>query len=130
MRRLVSDLLLLARADAGRAGPRRGCDLAQIAESAIAEVRPVADGRELVLDSDGPVPVDGNPDDLHRLALNLLENAVRHTPPGTVVSASVRKADSTAVLEVCDDGPGIPDEHRRSDLLALRARRRSRGPRE
>ena len=110
MRRLVSDLLLLARADAGRAGPRRGCDLAQIAESAIAEVRPVADGRELVLDSDGPVPVDGNPDDLHRLALNLLENAVRHTPPGTVVSASVREADSTAVLEVCDDGPGIPDE--------------------
>ena len=44
MGRLVSDLLLLARADAGRTGARRECDLAEVAAAALSEVRPVADG--------------------------------------------------------------------------------------
>ncbi len=108
MRRLVADLLLLARADAGRSGPRRSCDLAEIAAGALAEVAPVAGEHELQLDSNGPVPVDCNPDDLHRLALNLLENAVRHTPPGTKVDAAVYTRNGDGVLEVSDDGPGLP----------------------
>ena len=110
MRRLVSDLLLLARADAGRGGARRACDLAAIATEAMAEVRPVADGYALALDARMPVVVDGNADDLHRLVLNLLENAVRHTPRGTSVTTSVAARDGEAVLEVADDGPGLPAE--------------------
>ena len=110
MRRLVADLLLLARADAGRDGPRRSCDLSEIAAAAIAEVRPVAGGHRLDLDASGAVTVDGNPDDLHRLVVNLVENGVRHTPPGSTVSVSVRANGSReAVLEVGDDGPGLPD---------------------
>jgi len=110
MRRLVADLLLLARADAGRTGPRRSCDLAAIAEAAVAEVRPLSDGHLLELDADGPVAVEGNPDDLHRLVVNLVENGVRHTPDGCTVSVSVRASDDgEAVLEVCDDGPGLPE---------------------
>lgn len=109
MRRLVSDLLLLARADAGRSGPRRVCDLTAITAAAIAEVRPVSGAHQLMLSAPAPVMVEGNPDDLHRLVLNLVENAVRHTPPGSKVSASVREAGGTAVLEVSDDGPGIPE---------------------
>ena len=109
MRRLVSDLLLLARADAGRAGPRRGCDLAEIAAGALAEIAPVAGDHELTLDTLGAVAVEGNPDDLHRLVVNLLENAVRHTPAGTSVEASVRAQDGEAVLVVADDGPGLPE---------------------
>ena len=108
MRRLVSDLLLLARADAGRLGPRRSCDLAEIAAGALAEVSPVAGGHELIASADAPVPVDGNPDDLHRLVLNLLENGVRHTPPGTEVRVSVERRNGHALLEVADDGPGLP----------------------
>ncbi len=108
MRRLVSDLLLLARADAGRWGPRRGCDLAAIVADAIAEVRPVAGEHALVLDAPEPVIVEGNPDDLHRLALNLIENAVSHTPPGCSVRAAVGSENDEATLEVSDDGPGIP----------------------
>ena len=50
MSRLVSDLLLLARADAGRAGARRDCDLAEIVAAAVAEVEPVAGGHEIVTD--------------------------------------------------------------------------------
>ncbi len=108
MRRLVADLLLLARADAGRAGPRHSCDLSEIAAGAISELRPVADGHRLELEAGEPVAVDGNPDDLHRLVANLVENGVRHTPPGSTVTVIVRPNGEEAVLEVSDDGPGLP----------------------
>ena len=61
MSRLVSDLLLLAKADAGRVGTRGDCDLTEIGAAAISEVRPVADGHELRFDADGPVTVTGQP---------------------------------------------------------------------
>jgi signal transduction histidine kinase len=109
MRRLVSDLLLLARADAGRSGLRRSCDLAAIGTAALAEVRPVADGHRLAIEAAEDVWVEGNPDDLHRLALNLVENAVRHTPAGTAVELRIGREDEHAVLEVRDDGPGLPE---------------------
>jgi len=108
MRRLVSDLLLLARADAGRSGPRRTCDLSLIAAAALTEVRPVANDHGLTLEAGDEVQVEGNPDDLHRLALNLVENAVRHTPVGTAVTLRVAREGEQAVLEVVDDGPGLP----------------------
>jgi two-component system, OmpR family, sensor kinase len=109
MRRLVADLLLLARADAGRAGARRPCDLAAIAEAAVAEVTPVAEEHRIELHAPEPVTVEGNPDELHRLTVNLLDNAVRHTPPGSTVEATVFRRDGDAVLVVADDGPGLPD---------------------
>jgi two-component system, OmpR family, sensor kinase len=108
MSRLVSDLLLLARADAGRTGARRECDLAAVAAAALSEVRPVADGHHLTLAEHGPVPVEGNPDELHRLAINLLDNGLRHTPAGTEIRIAVERRNGDAVLEVSDDGPGIP----------------------
>jgi two-component system, OmpR family, sensor kinase len=49
-------------------------------------------------------------DELHRLVLNLMENALRHTDPGTAVEASVERANGHIVLAVEDDGPGIPAE--------------------
>jgi signal transduction histidine kinase len=110
MRRLVADLLLLARADAGRVGPRRSCDLTEIAEAAIAEVRPFAEHHVLSLDAPEAVEIDGNPDDLHRLVVNLVENGVRHTPVGCTVAVSVRTGgEAEAVLEVSDNGPGLPE---------------------
>ena len=59
-----------------------------------------------------PVVVPGVKDDLHRLALNLIENSLRHTPPGTHIRASTLASDGYAVLSVEDDGPGIPPEIR------------------
>jgi two-component system OmpR family sensor kinase len=109
MRRLVADLLLLARADAGRVGPQRSCDLGEIAAGAVAEVRPVADGHTLELELGEPATVEGNPDDLHRLIVNLVENGVRHTPLGSTVAVSVGAIDGEGVLEVTDDGPGLPE---------------------
>jgi two-component system, OmpR family, sensor kinase len=109
MRRLVADLLLLARADAGRAGVRSDTDLAAIVGAALAEVRPVAgDDHHLIVGPMEATPVKGNPDDLHRLVVNLLENGVRHTPPETRIHVGLRREDGDAILEVSDDGPGLP----------------------
>ena len=90
MRRLVADLLLLARADAGREAPHRPVDLSAVLVEAAAELEPVAGDHRLVVDvADGAV-VDGARDELHRLALNLMDNALKHTEPGTEIRATVR----------------------------------------
>jgi signal transduction histidine kinase len=112
MRRLVGDLLLLARADAQREQTLNPVDLARVVTEAAAELEPVSDGHELTVDA-GPARVLGVSDDLHRLALNLLENAIRHTPPGTHVRISTARLDDGGVcLLVADNGPGIAPELR------------------
>jgi two-component system OmpR family sensor kinase len=108
MRRLVADLLLLARADAGRESTMTPVDLAAVAREAAAEAGAVSDDHPISLDAPEPVTVTGAADDLHRLAANLIENALFHTPPGTPVTVSVRREASSAVLEVADRGPGVP----------------------
>lgn len=107
MRRLVGDLLILARADAGRQAAKRPCDLATITEAAAAEVRPVARDHTITVIAK-PTGVEGNPDELHRIVINLIDNGVRHTPPGSTITVRVFERDSDAVLEVADDGPGFP----------------------
>jgi signal transduction histidine kinase len=112
MRRLVGDLLLLARADAGRELPRGPVDLAAVAGEAAREAAALSDEHPLALDLPEPVVVNGVADDLHRLAGNLIENALIHTPPGTPVTVSVRREGPHAVLEVADRGPGVPESMR------------------
>jgi len=109
MNRLVGDLLLLARADAGRAGSRVECDLAMIASEALEEVAPVADGHRFEAMLGEAAPVHGSPDELHRMVLNLLENAIRHTPEGTAIGVDLSDRDGYAMLTVSDDGPGLPE---------------------
>ena len=78
---------------------------------AAAELGPLADDHHLTVDAQ-PAMVDGARDELHRMALNLMENAVRHTPPGSRVHAMVRARDGEVVLTVEDDGPGVPADLR------------------
>jgi signal transduction histidine kinase len=87
-------------------------DLAEIAAAAIHEIEPVAAGHELSQSGDESVPVTGNPDELHRLVVNLIDNSLIHTPPGTPVRVRVGREGDDAVLVVEDDGPGIPEELR------------------
>jgi signal transduction histidine kinase len=54
----------------------------------------------------------GSRDELHRVALNLMENAVKHTPAGTQIRVRVERDGGTAVLTIEDDGPGVPPELR------------------
>jgi two-component system OmpR family sensor kinase len=108
MRRLVADLLLLARTDAARVVAREPCDLAQVVVEAASELGPVSAAHEITLEVH-PAIVEGARDELHRLAINLLENALRHTPPGTEIRVSTNTLpDGQVRLVVEDDGPGIP----------------------
>jgi two-component system OmpR family sensor kinase len=109
MRRLVGDLLLLARADAERVRPRRPTDLSDVVVEAAGELEPVADDHHLLVDAH-PVVVRAVRDELHRMTLNLLENAIKHTPPGTHIKVATSALNGEAVLVVEDDGPGIPPE--------------------
>ena len=109
MRRLVGDLLLLARADAKRVQPHRPTDLGDVLMEAAGELGPVAEDHDLTIDAE-PAVVSGLRDDLHRLTLNLIENAIRHTPPGTHVRARTGTENWNAIVVVEDDGPGIPPE--------------------
>ena len=112
MRRLVADLLLLARTDVGRVVAYEPCDLAQIVVEAAGELGPVSDAHDIELDVGraGPVLVQGARDELHRLTINLIENALRHTPPGSEIRVSTRLVGGQAELVVEDDGPGVPPD--------------------
>ena len=109
MRRLVADLLLLARSDVGRVVSRKPVDLAQIVLDAAAELGPVSAEHELALDMHAAV-VQGNHDELLRVALNLIENALRHTPQGSSIWVSSAVENRDAVLVVEDNGPGVSPE--------------------
>jgi two-component system OmpR family sensor kinase len=112
MRRLVADLLLLARADAGRVAPHQPVDLSEIVTHAAAELEPLAGDHEISISAPPGARLDGARDELHRLVLNLMENALRHTDPGTAVEATVERQNGQVVLSVEDDGPGIPVDQR------------------
>jgi two-component system, OmpR family, sensor kinase len=111
MRRLVGDLLLLARADARRTLPRAPTDLGEVVVDVAAELGPVAADHHVTIET-RPAVVDGSRDELHRMVLNLIENAIRHTPPGSRVHAALARREDEVVLTVEDDGPGVPDELR------------------
>ncbi len=114
MRRLVADLLLLARTDVGRVVKRERLDLAQVAIEAAAELGPMSATHEISLDA-RPAIVQGARDELHRVAVNLIENAVRHTPPQTAIKVITGPGDrGGAQLVVEDDGPGVPQQLRGS----------------
>jgi two-component system OmpR family sensor kinase len=112
--RLVEDLLLLARADTGRPLLQpESLDLASLLRAVADQVRPLAEARELTLHLQVPdsLPLNGDPDKLIRLFLNLLDNAVKYTPAGGQVTlratADGRRPPAVSV-QVTDTGPGIP----------------------
>ena len=77
---------------------------------AAGELEPVARDHPITVSAAPGAHVKGARDELHRLTLNLLENALRHTDPGTAVEATVERRNGEVVLSVEDDGPGIPPE--------------------
>ncbi len=110
MRRLVADLLMLARNDIGRPLPREPIDLGMVITEAAAELEPAAGEHQLLLDPQ-PVLIEGARDELLRMTINLVENALRHTPAQTTVHVSTRATpEGRARLVVEDDGPGVPEE--------------------
>jgi signal transduction histidine kinase len=58
---------------------------------------------------DAGLAADGDPERVHQVVANLLENAVRHSPAGGAVEVHARRSASGVTIEVIDEGPGIPD---------------------
>ncbi len=132
---LLEDLLQLARSDAEAAGqtprvPHRRIDLRDALVSACADVATFAESQRLSLRTfieDSPCYCMGDEEQLRRLWLILLDNAVKYTPSGGAIAATVR-ADA---VEISDTGIGIAPEHRARIFerfyRADRARTRSHG---
>jgi signal transduction histidine kinase len=110
MGRLVDDLLLLARFDAGRALERRPVDLGSIAAEAVQQARIVAAGRPITLEAAEPVIVDADAERLRQIIDNLIGNAIQHTPAGTPVAVRVSSEPGSGRLTVADQGPGLTKE--------------------
>lgn len=121
MTALVEDLLLLARLDAGRPLEAEPVDLSRLLLEAVDDARVVSPGHRwrIVLPDDGePIEVTGDGHRLHQVVTNLLGNARKHTPAGTVVTVTARPDG----FDVHDDGPGFP-----ADLVGTAFERFTRG---
>jgi signal transduction histidine kinase len=111
MSRMVDQLLMLARADAGALQPAAtDLDVADFLHETAARWRPMADQRHVRLDVDAPDSgnVSADPDLLRRVMDNLIDNATRHSPAGTAVRLSGAPTAGGWSIEVHDEGPGIP----------------------
>ena len=109
---LISDLLLLARSDAGKNEFEfRPTDLAEIARTAADEMRVMTDakGLRLTIDAPNPCPITGDADALRRAICILLDNAIKFTPAPGHVQIAV-SCGSNATLKVADTGIGIAPE--------------------
>ncbi len=113
MIRLVGDLLLLAQADAGLPLRREPIAIDQLAGEVVRQVQVISGGVQVTLHSDlkEPLCIDGDPDRLRQLLLNLIDNAIKYTPSGNEVKVQVSRENGSARLTVSDTGPGIPPEH-------------------
>jgi heavy metal sensor kinase len=111
--RLVGDLLFLARADA-QSAPLvvEAIDMDALLQAVVAQLEPLAAARDQRLElTSVPLKVNGNEDDLIRLFLNLLDNAIRYTPPGGRIALSCGCDRGEVVIRLRDSGPGIAPEH-------------------
>lgn len=110
---LVEDLLLLARLDAQRPLDQHRVDLLTLATDAVHDARSIAPRRDItmeVFDGPGTPEVLGDEARLRQVIGNLMSNALQHTPPTARVTVRVGTEGDTAVLEVCDEGPGMSSE--------------------
>jgi signal transduction histidine kinase len=110
--RLVERLLDLSRLESGSVPlDRRRFAVEPMLEHAAREARLHADDATVVVDVEPhDLELTADPERLHQVVANLVENALRHSPPGGTVSISARARDDAVVFAVADDGPGIPPD--------------------
>lgn len=120
--RLVEDLLLLARLDSGRPLERDQVDLSRLAVDAVSDAHVAGPDHQWELDlPEEPVVVVGDAARLHQVLTNLLANARIHTGAGTVVTTRLSTDATHSVLQVIDNGPGIPKALQSEILSGSRA---------
>ncbi|MEW5989274.1 MAG: ATP-binding protein, partial [Chloroflexota bacterium] len=111
MTRLVNDLLLLARAEAGGLPiQKEPVQMDTIFLDVYRQATTLTRKLQLAVGEVDQVSILGDADRLKQLLLNLVENAIKYTPPGGTVTMSLSKADGQAKFQIADTGAGIPEE--------------------
>ena len=115
--RLIGQLLNLSQVDSDKESLKlESMDLAELAREVVTNLSGKAEQRSIDLGVDAPsaVWVSGDKGQLDLLLVNLVENALRYTPRGGIVDVRARMQGKSGLLEVVDNGPGIPpDEQKR-----------------
>lgn len=113
--RLIEQLLELSRLESGELPLRReDLALAPLVTQVLSEIEVARSDRGVAVDSELPddLPaVDADPERLHQVLFNLLDNAVRFTPSGGAVTVSAHRQNGSVEVQVSDTGVGIPQEH-------------------
>ena len=110
--RIVEQLLDMSRLEAGEMlVERTRFDFAEMTRTTVDQMRLLAEEKHLQLRLEGtkPAEIDGDPLRLKQIVVNLVDNAIKYTPPGGSVSVSTYPQDGKVVLEVADTGIGIPE---------------------
>ena len=112
--RLVEQLLALARQDPALKRPHGPVFLDRIAREVVTELLPLADRKalDLGLEESTAAEVSGDEEALKTLVRNLVDNAIRYTPPGGKIDVAVASEATGVTLSVTDTGPGIPPRER------------------
>jgi len=106
--RILTELLDVSRLEAGSLTLHaRPLDIRAIADRVVSELSERSESHKVVVESDGPVEVMGDPDKLTQVLTNFIENAQKYTEGGTV-SISCRREGAWGIVEVSDEGSGIP----------------------
>ncbi|MGA7274299.1 MAG: ATP-binding protein [Candidatus Udaeobacter sp.] len=109
---IVQRLFALSRLDMGEAQAERvKFDLARLAATTVDQMSLLAEekGISLQCPTNGPVQVEGDRTRLKQIIVNLVDNAIKYTPDGGAVEVIVSSKNGTALVEVRDNGPGIPE---------------------
>jgi signal transduction histidine kinase len=110
---IVEDLLLVAQIEAERLELHpEATDLAELAAGAVETARPAAaeKGITITLETEGPLPFEGDTARLAQVLDNLLSNAIKYTPGGGSVVVSADRVNGHRRIEVADDGIGVPQD--------------------
>ena len=111
---LINDIIRLSELDEGAAVPMEAVDLLSVAKDAADTLQESANKKNVTLALEGEsAPIQGAPRLIYEIAYNLCDNAIRYNRAGGHVSVRVQPENGYALLEVADDGIGIPEEHQR-----------------
>ncbi len=109
LERLVDDLLALARLDRGAQRPFQPLDVSAIVQETVLRGRAIG-GPRILSETETGLWIDGDPDMLDRALMNIVRNAIRHTPEDGTVTISAKLEDRSVCISVTDTGHGIRAE--------------------
>ncbi|WP_186453952.1 sensor histidine kinase [Denitratisoma sp. DHT3] len=114
LRQLIEDLLNYSAADFEQAALRRQVfPLEELVAAVVEKQRLAWSARQLAVDLDlAPIALNADRERIRTVLDNLLSNAIKYSPPGGRITIAARNEDGGALIEVADQGPGIPEEDR------------------